>query len=196
MIPFYDNAISRFNLKNKRTLSARGFEEEIKKSNNSKMEAVVIYCVESLNHFQEVKIQTFQTWKLLNRLCLRCEVFNQFLKDLKENPTMLNDLQDTENEILLGIQKTFRAMDKLFEDVLKRKTIKGFTEPAIFQSHINDIANVNGMVQQYAEALNVLDEPDLTQIRSDDLDVSPFSLPHPLLLDVELIVLLLLLLLL
>jgi hypothetical protein len=179
MIPFTENTMGRVQIKNKqntnnlkKTLSTFLFEEDAKKINNSKMEAVVASCIESMTRFTEVKVQTFQSWKQMNRLCERSEIFNQFLKDLSENPTMLNDLSENENEILMGIQKTFRAMEKLIDEVQKRKSFRGFTEPQFFLNHLKEVAAAFAMIEQYGEDLNVLDDPDLTQIRTDDLDVS------------------------
>jgi hypothetical protein len=141
---------------------------------NSKMEAVVASCIESMQRFNEMK-DPFQSWKQMHRLSERSEIFNKFLKDLSENPTMLNDLSQKENEIILGIQKTSRAMEALLDKVQKRKTFKGFTEPQVFLNHLKEVAAAFAMIEQYGEDLNVLDDPDLTQIRTDDLNVSSWD---------------------
>jgi hypothetical protein len=139
---------------------------------NSKMEAVVKSCIESMERFPKAKDQSLQSWRQIHRLYERCEIFNQFFKDLSENPAMLNDLSENENEILLGIQKTFRMMEALNDKVLKRKALRVFTEPQFFLNHLKEVAAAFGMIEQYGESLNVLDDPDLTQIRTDDLDVN------------------------
>jgi dsDNA-specific endonuclease/ATPase MutS2 len=141
---------------------------------NSKMEAVVASCIESMKRFNEMK-DPFQSWKQMHRLTERSEIFHKFLNDLSENPTMLNDLSQKENEIILGIQKTFRAVEALHDKVQKRKTFRGFTEPQFFLNHLKEVAAAFAMIEQYGEDLNVLDDPDLTQIRTDDLNVSGLS---------------------
>src|SRR5690242_11607067 len=120
MIPFYVNEISKFNLKHKK-VSGKNFDQQLEaeKPSNAKMEAVVVFCNDSLTKFQEVKTLTCNSWKHIHRLADRSEIFTSFLRDLKENPTMLNDLSDSENEILLGIQKTFKLNDKIIDDLLK-----------------------------------------------------------------------------
>lgn len=177
MIPFYVNEIGKYNLKRTTSISLRAENEEKRRQKNEKMEAVVSSCIESLKLFQEIKIGTFQSWKQLSRLCDRSIIFEIFLKDLHENSTMLNDLSDSENEILLGLQKCFRLIEKLIEDVIKRNYIKGFTEPQVFQAHISDIATANGFISQYGQSLNLFeDQEDLTQIRNEDLEVRSFLL--------------------
>ncbi len=175
MIPFYVNEIGKYNLKRTTSISLRAENEEKRRQKNEKMEAVVSSCIESLKLFQEIKIGTFQSWKQLSRLCDRSIIFEIFLKDLHENSTMLNDLSDSENEILLGLQKCFRLIEKLIEDVIKRNQVKGFTEPQVFQAHISDIATANGFISQYGQSLNLFeDQEDLTQIRNEDLEVRSF----------------------
>jgi hypothetical protein len=169
MIPFYVNEIGKFT-KNK-ALTQKYNEELHRKPSNLKMEAAVVECIELIKQFLEIKITTFHSWRHLSRLCERAQIFNDFLRVLNENPTMLADISDHENDILLGIQKTFRMIDAIVDDVIKRKRVKGFTDALHFQAHLKEVSNINALITQYGESLNLLDEVDYTQIRADDLEV-------------------------
>lgn len=169
MIPFYVNEISHFNLRTKSATTIKAFNEEKKK--NEQMENVVASCLQSLQNFRDLKLQMFSKWKHLSRLCDRALIFEEFLRDLGGNPQILNDLSNSENEILLGIQKSFRMVENLVNEMKAKKVMTGFTELQLFQSHFTDVAVANGMISQYGEALNIIEDPDLTQIRYEDLEV-------------------------
>ena len=134
------------------------------------MERTFGYFFESLTTFHKIEEDTKESWRHLSRLSSRALLFEKFLQDARYSSS--NIPESTVMDTLINLEKVFRDLQKIIDEVLNRSSIIGFTESKNFQDHIADAAQVNARLSSFAEALEIVGDEILAQFRSEDLEVS------------------------
>jgi hypothetical protein len=136
------------------------------------MDSVVESLLMTLSVLLKKRIEINESSRDLLRLCQRCDTFLPVLTELKDHPMMLNDLSETENELLYDLHTTIQNICTFIDDNVNRNDLKAITQLEFRLSYFCDLAQLNQKIAHLIEALNLLEDIDLDRIRDEDLEVS------------------------
>lgn len=134
------------------------------------MDSVVESLLNTLENLKKKRPEIHESCRDLLRLCSRCEIFSVVLMELKNHPMMLNDLTESENELLYDLHTTVQNICTFIDDNVNRTDLKAITQLDFRLSYFTDLAQLNQKVTQLIEALNLQEQIDLDRVRDEDLE--------------------------
>jgi len=130
-------------------------------------EAIITSCHKTLQSVNEFRATVRETWIDCDRVCERMSLFQDIIVNKQTNPELLSRTK-REFDVLAHLDKVLRQSLQFMTAHTTRSSFKGFTDLALRENYMMDLAKNNLLVAKLTKELSLADDIDYEKIREED----------------------------